>query len=71
MIFKIKKTSPINLEQKIDYKDLDLLKLFVTEQGQILPRRTTGVTAQQQKRLTKAIKQARLLALFPFITSNE
>ena len=42
------KTSPIGLNQKIGYKDIDLLTLFVTDQGKILPRRATGVTVQQQ-----------------------
>ena len=62
--------SPISLTKKIDYKDIDLLALFVTEQGKILPRRSTGVTVQQQKKLAKAIKRARILSLFPFISSN-
>ena len=44
------KMSPISLNQKIDYKDIDLLRLFVTEQGKILPRRATGVTVQQQRK---------------------
>ena len=70
MALKQKRTPPIGLNQKIDYKDIDLLTLFITEQGKILPRRATGVTVQQQKKLAKAIKQARILALFPFITSN-
>ena len=70
MVIKKRKTSPINLNQKIDYKDIDLLTLFVTEQGKILPRRATGVTIQQQRKITKAIKRARILALFPFIASN-
>lgn len=70
MALKRKTISPIGLNQKIDYKDIELLTLFLTEQGKILPRRATGVTVQQQKKLTKAIKQARILALFPFITSN-
>ncbi len=70
MAFKQKRTSPVGLNQKIDYKDIDLLTLFISEQGKILPRRVTGVTVQQQKKLAKAIKQARILALFPFITSN-
>jgi small subunit ribosomal protein S18 len=70
MISKKQNTSPININQKIDYKDIDLLRLFVTEQGKILPRRTTGVTVQQQRRLTKAIKRARMLSLFPFVASN-
>ena len=67
---KKQKTSPISLSQKIDYKDIDLLTLFVTEQGNILPRRATGVTIQQQRKLAKAIKQARILSLFPFVASN-
>ena len=70
MISKKKQTSPINLNQKIDYKDIDLLKLFVTEQGKILPRRATGVTVQQQRKLAKAIKRARMLSLFSFVASN-
>ena len=63
------KMSPISLNQKIDYKDIDLLRLFVTEQGKILPRRATGVTVQQQRKLSKAIKRARVLSLFPFVAS--
>ena len=59
--------SPISLNQKIDYKKIDLLKLFITEQGKILPRRATGVTVQQQRQLAKAIKKARIMALLPFV----
>lgn len=66
-----KKLSPISINQKIDYKDIDLLKLFITEQGKILPRRATGVTVQQQRQLAKAIKRARILSLLPFVASNE
>ena len=64
------KLSPIGLNQKIDYKDIDLLTLFVTDQGKILPRRATGVTVQQQRKLSKAIKRARVLSLFPFVASD-
>ena len=71
MITKKQKVSTISINQKIDYKDIDLLSLFVTEQGKILPRRATGVTVQQQRKLTKAIKRARILSLLPFLTSNE
>lgn len=70
MISKKQKKSPININQKVDYKDIDLLKLFVTEQGKILPRRATGVTVQQQRKLAKAIKRARMLSLFSFVASN-
>ena len=62
--------SLINTKQKIDYKNIDLLNLFLTEQGKILPRRATNVTIQQQRKLAKAIKRARILCLLPFKTSN-
>ena len=64
------KVSPIGDNQKIDYKDIDLLTLFITEQGKILPRRATGVTVQQQRKLAKAIKRARTLSLLPFVAAN-
>jgi len=70
MALRKKKISPISFNQKINYKDIDLLTLFITEQGKILPRRATGVTMQQQRRLSKAIKRARVLSLFPFVASN-
>jgi len=70
MLTKKQKSSPLSLEQKIDYKDIDLLKLFVSEQGKILPRRATGVTVQQQRQISKAIKRARVLSLLPFIAQN-
>ena len=70
MIAKKQTTAPISINKKIDYKDIELLTLFVTEQGKILPRRATGVTVQQQRKLAKAIKQARILSLFPFVASN-
>ena len=50
----------------IDYKDVDLLKKFVSERGKILPRRVTGTSAKYQRELTVAIKRARHMALLPF-----
>ena len=70
MLHQKQKFSPISINQIIDYKDIDLLKLFITEQGKILPRRVTGVTVQQQRQIAKAIKRARALALLPFVASN-
>jgi small subunit ribosomal protein S18 len=64
------KISPLSFDQKIDYKDIDLLKLFITDQGKIIPRRATGVSVQQQRKITKAIKRARILSLLPFVASN-
>ncbi len=50
----------------IDYKDVAKLKKYVTEKGKILPRRMTGVCAQHQRALAKAIKRARIADLLPF-----
>nr|YP_009398456.1 ribosomal protein S18 [Lophocladia kuetzingii]ARW67642.1 ribosomal protein S18 [Lophocladia kuetzingii] len=54
-------------KQNIDYKDIDLLRKFVNDQGKILSRRSTGLNAKQQKKVTKCVKRARLLALLPFL----
>ena len=70
MLAQKQRLSLISIDQKIDYKDIDLLKLFITEQGKILPRRATGVTVQQQRKIAKAIKRARSLALLPFVSKN-
>ena len=67
MIRKKQKISIISNKQKIEYKDINILTLFLTEHGKILPRRVTGITLKQQKKLAKAVKQARILALLPFI----
>jgi small subunit ribosomal protein S18 len=53
----------------IDYKDVKRIRRFVTEQGKILPRRITGTCAQHQRRLTRAIKRARNIALLTFKAS--
>ena len=71
MLAQKQKLAPIGINQKIDYKDIDLLKLFITEQGKILPRRATGITVQQQRQIAKAIKRARIFSLLPFVASNE
>jgi len=55
-------------DQILDYKDIDLLTQYITEQGKILPKRITGLTTKQQKRLTKNIKRARILSLLPFLS---
>jgi len=71
MLAQKQRLSIIGINQKIDYKDIDLLKLFITEQGKILPRRATGITVQQQRQIAKAIKRARILSLLPFVASNK
>ena len=52
----------------IDYKDVDLLRKFVSERGKILPRRVTGTSAKYQRKLTRAIKRSRQMALLPFVS---
>lgn len=59
--------------EKIDaipYRDVRLLQGFVAERGKIVPRRLTGVCTKHQRRLTRAIKQARNIALLPFATRH-
>ena len=59
--------------EKIDaipYRDVRLLQGFVAERGKIVPRRLTGVCTKHQRRLTRAIKQARNIALLPFATKH-
>lgn len=54
----------------VDYKDVELLKRFINEQGKILPRRITGVSGKFQRQLTRAVKRARHLALLPFVADT-
>ena len=55
----------------IDYKDVELLKKFVSERGKILPRRVTGTSAKYQRMLTTAIKRARHMALLPYVVDEK
>lgn len=73
--------SPVNIEIKkdkycrfkksgikfVDYKDADFLLKLLNEQGKILPRRITGTSAKYQKKVNKAIKRARHLAILPYV----
>ena len=52
---------------RIDYKDEKLLRKFMTENGKIIPRRISGVSAKNQRKITRAIKRARIMALLPFV----
>lgn len=49
-----------------DYKDPQTLRHFITERGKIVPRRISGLSARQQRALTRAIKRARMIALLPY-----
>lgn len=52
--------------KKIDYKDTETLKTFISERGKILPRRVTGACAAHQREITLAVKRARQVALLPY-----
>ncbi|MFO8153942.1 30S ribosomal protein S18 [Thioalkalivibrio sp.] len=54
----------------IDYKDLNLIRNFITETGKIVPSRVTGTSAKYQRQLATAVKRARFLALLPY-TDNQ
>ncbi len=56
-----------NKVEHIDFKDVELLKRFITDRGKILPRRITGTSAKWQRPLAIAIKRARHMALLPFV----
>ena len=58
--------SKYDLPKKFDHKDIDILKPFITETGKIIPARVTGVSASNQRKITKSIKIARFLALLPY-----
>ena len=51
---------------KVDYKNINLLKKFISERGKILPSRITSVSTKKQRGLSKAVKRARFLALLPY-----
>ncbi len=67
-----RKADPITASgiTRIDYKDVELLRKFITEQGKMLPRRITGVSAHNQRELAAAIKRARIVALLPFSSKD-
>mgnify|MGYP001548973429 CR=1 FL=1 len=56
--------------KEVDYKDVQMLKSFVSETGKIVPSRITGTSARYQRQLTTAIKRARFLALLPYCDSH-
>lgn len=57
--------------QEIDYKDISMLKNYITESGKIVPSRITGTSAKYQRQLSTAIKRARFLALLPYTDSHK
>lgn len=67
-LFRRKKFCRFTAEgiEHIDYKDIDLLKDFISENGKIIPARITGTRAYYQRQLNQAIERARFLALLPY-----
>jgi small subunit ribosomal protein S18 len=56
--------------EEIDYKDINLLKQYITETGKIVPSRITGTKAKYQRQLSTAIKRARYLSLLPYCDAH-
>lgn len=65
-----KKPNPLKDQRVVDYLDAKFLSRFTNDQGKILPRRITGVTAFQQRQVAQAVKFARHLALMPFVAQD-
>ena len=61
---------PIRSGEIIDYKNINLLRRFISEQGKILSRRMNRLSSKQQRLMTIAIKRARVLALLPFLNNE-
>jgi small subunit ribosomal protein S18 len=57
--------------EEIDYKDVDLLREYITESGKVIPARITGTSARFQRQLATAIKRARFLALLPYTDRHQ
>uniref|UniRef100_A0AAU7YPT5 Small ribosomal subunit protein bS18c n=1 Tax=Gracilaria hainanensis TaxID=2871843 RepID=A0AAU7YPT5_9FLOR len=70
MILYKQKNLNIKPDEQINYKDIDLLRKFITDQSKIVSRRSNGLTVKQQRQLSKSIKRARILALLPFVNKD-
>ena len=66
----IKKVAPLKVPVTVDYKDVASLRKFISDRGKIRARRVTGVTVQEQRKIAKAVKNAREMALLPYATSG-
>nr|QCL17958.1 ribosomal protein S18 [Geosiris aphylla] len=63
--------TPIEWGDRIDYRNMSLISRFISEQGKILSRRVNKLTLKQQRLITSAIKQARILSLLPFLNNEK
>nr|YP_008578307.1 30S ribosomal protein S18 [Cocos nucifera]AGS43488.1 30S ribosomal protein S18 [Cocos nucifera]AOX12885.1 ribosomal protein S18 [Cocos nucifera]UXW91449.1 30S ribosomal protein S18 [Cocos nucifera]WGM65872.1 ribosomal protein S18 [Cocos nucifera] len=66
-----RRLSPIGSGDQIDYRNMSLISRFISEQGKILSRRVNKLTLKQQRLITIAIKQARILSLLPFLNNEK
>jgi small subunit ribosomal protein S18 len=57
--------------QKVDYKNPQVLRSFVTDRGKMIPRRISGASARQQRVISTAVRRARMLALLPFSVTGD
>lgn len=64
---KVKKVKKV-IDEYIDYKDSKQLQKFISDQGKIIPRRITGLSAKQHRELVRAIKRARQIAVLPYVS---
>ncbi|TVQ81752.1 MAG: 30S ribosomal protein S18 [Micavibrio sp.] len=71
-LFRRKKQCPFTGDGAldIDYKDVKLLRRYISERGKMIPSRITGVSRKKQRRLAQAIKRARYLALLPYVVER-
>lgn len=60
-----------NTIKTFDYKDISVLKNYISENNKIIPKRTTGLTAKEQRLLAKAVKLARFLGLIPYCDQHK
>ena len=69
--YNFKKSCPLSVKgaPKVDYKNIKLLKRFISEKGKILPSRITSVSTKKQRELSRAVKRARFLALLPYVNN--
>lgn len=57
--------------KNFDYKDIQTLKNYISENGKIIPKRTTGLNSKEQRNLSKAVKRARFLSLLPYCDKHK
>jgi small subunit ribosomal protein S18 len=65
--FQPRRRTSHKIPEYIDWKDVEFLRRFIPERGKIMPRRISGITAKDQRRVAQAIKRARSMALVPFV----